>query len=368
MRKSSSDLAAITALRRSGVSRADAEKQVEARMAARLANRLARRPKPKPRPARPTTGEEKAVRLALCREPCEELRQINSLPCCAAADLGCINSATEKFAGRLASAQAVCPRGIWPKLHYFPEITRRNLIYHVYAHPGNAAWSANLRQVKRRLPLFNGRRLVSILTAPELVPPAEVRAVLGDAVEYLEVPNDPRLREVASFPRLLEAVASTAGDEATFYAHAKGSSDGVEHVSKNARGVEYWRNAMYHHCLDDWPKVALALRDFPIAGCFKIDWTNWTKGVDPFYHFNPSGLVRGSWMFAGTFFWFRHDQTFGHPRWRFVADDSYGSEAWPATLWGPEYGHSLYQPWPSTRQPNPDLYDVRTHAERIEDD
>jgi hypothetical protein len=37
-------------------------------------------------------------------------------------------------------------------------------------------------------------------------------------------------------------------------------------------------------------------------------------------------------MFCGTFYWFRHDATFGNPHWTNIPDDRYGAEAWPAGL------------------------------------
>jgi hypothetical protein len=254
-----------------------------------------------------------------------------------------------------------------PRIYH--EILRRNLIYHVYPHPANdATWRANVEQVSRRLSLFNGKRLIAVSTGPDLVPMDAVRSVIGRDAEYLPIPNDTRLREAASFSTLLNAVYSTNAQEATFYAHTKGSSPGQKPQGENPVGIMYWRNSMYYHLLDGWHIVSNALRTSPAVGCFKIDWTNWVRdGLMSVVNYYPSGLCHGTWMFAGSFYWFRHDSAFLRPNWRSVPDDKYCCEAWPAGVWPTSEAHSVYQPWPPEQFTNPCPYSPETHTEAIGD-
>jgi hypothetical protein len=73
-------------------------------------------------------------------------------------------------------------------------------------------------------------------------------------------------------------------------------------------------------------------------------------------------------MFAGTFFWFRNDEVFSHPRWSEVASDRYAAEAWLSTLFKPDDGASVYQRWPENMYPPPSPYDPAVYERPYEDD
>jgi hypothetical protein len=246
----------------------------------------------------------------------------------------------------------------------------RHLIYHVCALEGNEGWRANLRQLRRRQEVFNGRRVVAIARGPGLLAPEVVREELPEGCEILELPNCPVLREVATFLPLLLSVETQDPESAVFYAHTKGNS-----TAGNRRGATYWRNAMYAALLDaqhpvgvpgerrlGWAECMEALRECPAVGCHKMVWP---VGAPAPY---PSGLSHGRWMFAGTFFWFRGDAVFGDPRWRRIPMDRYGAEAWLAGLFGPEEVRSVYQLWPETQYPTPSPYDPALYPEPIEDE
>lgn len=119
-----------------------------------------------------------------------------------------------------------------------------------------------------------------------------------------------------SRPRgFLEALAlleSKNPDEATFYAHAKGTSKAPNDSVLPC--VLQWANAMYALCLSMPEKVEAALRISPAVGCFRQIW--WALKVP--------------WHFSGTFFWLRHDALFSR-NWRVLGDGggSHGVEAFP---------------------------------------
>lgn len=241
-----------------------------------------------------------------------------------------------------------------------PVIETRSLIYHVAPLEANEHWRANVARLRDRLGLFNGRRIVAVAQGEGLHSIDVVRSEFGDAaesIEWLPVANDRRLREVASFRILLEAVATTEPHVGIFYAHTKGNS-----TADGQRGAMLWRNTMYHSLLKHYRSATQLLRRHPCVGTTKIVWPPGVRS--PF----PGGLNVGNWMFAGTFFWFRADCVFSHARWRDVPDDRYGAEAWLSMLFDDAAGRSLYQPWPERQHPAPNPYDPSLYPASLADD
>lgn len=238
-----------------------------------------------------------------------------------------------------------------------PRPTIRNLIYHVCPLATNDTWRANVRQLLRRWDAFSGRRVVAIAFGEGLLPPSAVReAFAGHDCEFLELPNDRDLREVATFLPLLISVANQDEQQATLYAHTKGNSTEGSNL-----GSMYWRNEMYHRLLDHWQECMAALENAAAVGIHKIRWPD---NVASIY---PTRLECGKWMFAGTFFWFRHDLVFGHHCWRRLSIDRYGAEAWLAGLFTAEQVKSVYQLWPEERFPTPSPYDPTIYPNPIRD-
>jgi len=240
----------------------------------------------------------------------------------------------------------------------FSEITVRNLIYHCCPLKSNDLWRANVRQLLDHPEAFNGRRLIAVGTGEGMHDLDEVRKELGNFAELMPIPNDKELREVVSFLPLLCGVASTASNEATFYAHTKGNS-----TADSVEGATYWRNAGYRYLVGEWESCAEHLRSHKAVGIHKMVYP--TPSDSPF----PSGLRHGRWMFCGTFFWFRNDQVFNQAKWRKVPVDRYGAEAWLSGLLAPEECKSVYQKWPEEIYPTPNPYDPQLYAgEEITDE
>jgi hypothetical protein len=209
-------------------------------------------------------------------------------------------------------------------LHNTPKpastITRRNLLYHLTPFASNDIWLRNVRQLLKRIDLFNGRRVIAVATGEGLVSPDEVLRELGKhEIEVLAHPNSRELRENATFLQLLERVNSTDPTEATFYAHAKGVAKDVL-CSGDPLGSRYWRNAMYHELLDGWERVTELLEEYPVVGTHR----RYHPEQPTIY---PDGQSSSDWHFAGTFFWFRNRDVFTTERWR---------EVWQPTGWGAE--------------------------------
>lgn len=246
-----------------------------------------------------------------------------------------------------------------PKYH---PINRRNLLVHCYPARANDLWRWHLSQIEPHADQFNGRKIMAVgvdesTHSLETVRSAANRLKFDDIIA---TKNDSRLREVASFPLLLREVASKCCDEATLYLHTKGNS-----VSKNAEGIHLWVMAMYRALLMSPERVAQGLCSHTAVGCCKIVWPAGRHGPYPTQQPRVAkkyARLPGHWMFAGTFFWFRHDMIFSRPQWDIVADDRYAAEAWLSGLLEPSDGLSLYQPWSEDTYPAPSPYRATTHC------
>jgi hypothetical protein len=193
----------------------------------------------------------------------------------------------------------------------FTRSPRRNLLYHVWPVRGGT-WRWNLDQLKRRIDLFNGKRVIAIVCDERSEPAEAVQAYLdGHGCEYVIAPNDAR-GEAATFPAMLAHVASTDADEVSFYAHAKG----VKYEPQFPPSVRRWAEVQYGVALDDWVGVKDQLGRYAMTGVFRKHG-----------RFRNHGNV-GDWHYTGTFFWMRHAHVFARG-WTDVPQFYGGVEAWP---------------------------------------
>lgn len=167
-----------------------------------------------------------------------------------------------------------------------------NLLYHIWPVASNDLWRWNVEQLLQRIDLFNGKRVVAIVTDEETVSADEVKRAFGShRVEFLTLENDVRLREAGTFLQLLKTVQTKDRSVATFYAHAKGVSR-----ARSVHAVEKaWAACMYHYCLDFPERVTEALSRKSMYGVsFKVETT---------------------WIYPGTFWWFHNASLFEQPDW-----------------------------------------------------
>ena len=205
-----------------------------------------------------------------------------------------------------------------PVVHASPEMppalpaaTRRNMLFHIWPVRGNT-WRWNVEELKRRMDLFNGRRIVGIVCDERSESADAVQdALAGHGCEFIVGPNDAR-GEVATFAKMLERVASCDADELTFYAHAKG----VKYEPVLPPPVRRWAEVQYAVTLDDWQGLRRQLQQFAMTGIFRRHGR---------FH-NHQNV--GDWHYSGTFFWLRHAQVFQR-RWAEVPQFYGGVEAWP---------------------------------------
>ena len=203
-------------------------------------------------------------------------------------------------------------------------IAKRNLLYHVWPVKG-ATWRWNVEQLLKRIDIFNGHRIISVVHDARSEAPEAVREMLvGHGCEFVVAPNDPR-GQAAVFPALLEKVKSTAFNECTFYGHAKGVKYGAELPGP----VRRWTLALYEVNLDDWLTVKKQLDRHPMTGAFKM------RG-----HFACHQRL-GDWHYSGTFFWFKNGEAFSRNYQR-VPEFYHGVEVWPGLLFSAEETGCLF--------------------------
>ncbi len=179
----------------------------------------------------------------------------------------------------------------------------RHLLYHIY--PKGPVWRWNVEKLKRRLSLFNGRRVIGVAVGDGSEPASAVRkALTGYGCEFIETANVVDRREGSTYHALHERVAEFTGPEhVTLYAHAKGVT------SENwGVGVRRWTEALYETCMDHWPAVRRLLRDHPIAGPFKRLGYCFAREKNGFQS-------RSDWHYSGSWRWFRNKDLFSR-NWR----------------------------------------------------
>lgn len=200
--------------------------------------------------------------------------------------------------------------------------TTRHLTYHVWPTIHHETWKWNLEQIASRSNLFNGKRVLGVVTdqrshgAGAVIKFSEQLGL--NWTDIVERRNEKRLREVVTWLPMLEILnPSSAGpEEVVFSAHAKG-------VRHNTSGdhLQQWAELMYRSCLDDWPSVESQLSHFLATGSFK------RYGM-----FNTQDNKR--WHYSGTFFWWRLAEI-GRRNWKRVDRQFFGTESW--------LGHQCYR-------------------------
>ena len=196
----------------------------------------------------------------------------------------------------------------------FPPVTVRNLICHVWPALRNDSWRDTVSRIIDNIDLFNGRRIIGIVTDEATHAASVVKdAFFGYDVEFIELTNNPALREVVTLIPMLEAVESKAENEATFWCHVKGVTRGEE------TQCHRWRDVMFDSCLD-WDAVAAELSHHPAVGTFKKVGRGFTSS---------DNFSTSDWHYSGSFWWFRNAELFRR-HWRKVDQIPYGVEPYPS--------------------------------------
>ena len=224
---------------------------------------------------------------------------------------------------------------LWP----FTATPKRNLLYHVWPVKGTM-WKWNVDELLKRIDLFNGRRVMSIVHDERSVTPDEVkRVVAGHGFEFVVARNDER-GEAINFAEMLRRVASQDANEISFYGHAKG----VKYDPDIPLPIRRWAEVQYQVVLDDWLTIREQLQRYAMTGPFKR-----------YGRFDPHHNL-ADWHYSGTYFWMRHSHLFARDH-QNIPQFYGGVETWPGTVFrkeetgcvfidelGPSRSHHPYYP------------------------
>lgn len=202
------------------------------------------------------------------------------------------------------------------------EDTPRNLIMHIWP-TNNRAWQWNLDQVINRRHLFTGKISIGVAVGPNTASVDTVREyaqALGPGAEFFSVANNPRIREGATFQKLLESV-SKEKDAITFFCHSKGARHGESFLNSGST-IHQWTEAMYSSSLDRMDVILEQLASFSMTGPFRR-----------FGNFKTPGNHR--WHYSGAFYWFRNADVFER-NWQRMDRLFFAVESWPGLMFKPE--------------------------------
>ena len=214
---------------------------------------------------------------------------------------------------------------------------KKNLAFYICPFACNDERKTNVEILSKHLSIFDGEIAVCVATGNGLVESSEVKSYVSEKISkeihWISISNDPALGEVKGFIPLMNIMAASNPDSATFYCHAKGVTPGKKRSELEA--VRMWRDLMYTYCLSDPTRIDAVLQKWPCCGCFK--------------KYGSHHLSTGSpWHFSGTFFWFRNRDIFSKTGWNEVKDDRYWVEGFIGELIPSEDAFCLFgnDPWP----------------------
>ena len=232
---------------------------------------------------------------------------------------------------------------------------QKNLVYHCYPVAANPAWKWNLDQLRKRLPLFDGKRVIALALDQSTVGAEEVMEYLP-GVEWIVMKNDPSLCESASWVPLWESMRDEPG--VTFRGHAKGVTNFEKELTGKFGSItekgkvrcyqikstwkvlppipgrmetmRLWADILYRTNLDHWPLVERSLTEKPIAGSLRCNFP-FRKSLR-----HVTGAAREfakqfwiPWVYLGSFYWARNEDFFRR-NWRIVPQQFTGVEIWPS--------------------------------------
>lgn len=222
------------------------------------------------------------------------------------------------------------------------QIHTRHLLYHIWPKKGKTqSILYNITQLKRRLHLFNGIKVLAIVTGNTEFSPDEIVRLFNNSFDKVIVlPNDKNLREVVTFIPLFNEVSNYLDGHATFYCHGKGTT----HDFNEKTTVHAWSDMMFEILLDYWPYIEKLLSIYPIVGAF--------KKYNRLLH-----VSKAEWHYTGTYYWFRNDVVFKKD-WRKVDQIWWGTELWPGIQFTKKEGGCAFLSGATTSINLYDLYTV----------
>jgi hypothetical protein len=197
----------------------------------------------------------------------------------------------------------------------------RNLLFYLYP-KAHTPWRWHVDKLLEHKEVWNGRRIVVVAGANATEAMDDVAEVLEPLdAEILLRDNDAALYEARHFIEPLGRLASEDPDEATFYAHSKGTT----RKGRELANVTMWSKAMYDLNLARIDVVDEMLKKYGTVGAFRMQ------------HEDHGG---SDWHYSGTFFWLKHVALFSG-NWTSFHDDRYAVEGYPGRHFRLEESYDL---------------------------
>lgn len=241
-----------------------------------------------------------------------------------------LHSAIQEVDSR-ADGSRIPRSGPPPQPRPFTSDPSLTLLFHVY--PTSADVLEKHRQwLEPVLPRFQ-RRILGVAVGEDTMTAEQAANAIGGEWEVVPVSNNPRLREVKTYKRMMQMLDYSDPNAVTFCAHGKGAQKHTSH----SEPVNWWTEAMYRTVLHNIDEVLQQMEQgYYITGSFRRLGRH--LGVRHRYHY------------SGTFYAFRNVLVNGlQDRIRSVW---WGTESWPgdcisfshsACLFGDDCGNLYYE-------------------------
>lgn len=302
--------------------------------------------------------EVRKERWEIC-EPCEHRnREMNACSLC-----GCGLNEGNVLGDKLSWEVSRCPINKWRRSPAsWQPITTRHLLYHIYP-VQNGHWQWNVEQLCGRLKAFNGQKIVAIVTDPPSgrlpdpsgpnspdngrhIPGCDTAEMVkeefakrtGEEITFLEMTNDPSLREVKTFVPMLERVISDDPSHSLLYAQAKGTTRHNGHIARR------WTEALYEIMFDYFPLADEQLMTYPVTGCFKKLGHGWSPDQS-----------KSDWHYSGSWFWVRTAEL-ENRNWQKIDQFWSGIEPYPSQQFNAKEAGCMFH---TDHVPNMNLYNGR---------
>ncbi len=219
---------------------------------------------------------------------------------------------------------------------------RLTLISHLWPRPG---WERHLDYLRPIEAQFD-RMIVGVAVDDTTDTVERVSDTLGPRWEVRAFRNNAKLREVVTYPHLMQEAATVEINDVTFCHHFKGSQD----HTRDSEPIRWWTETMYETVMANPEGVIAAMVDgMALAGSFR----RFGRMLDTLYQ----------WHYSGTFYAVRNAKAFGGgvppftQRW-------WGTESWPGDHFAANHAACLFgdncgDQYKLTEQPRQELIEWR---------
>jgi hypothetical protein len=195
----------------------------------------------------------------------------------------------------------------------FPGTPHTTLLFHLY--PLRETFEYHVDKLKKLSHSFD-RKILGVACDKSSMTFDEIKSAFGTEWEYVTVDNNPKLREVATYSKMISMLDFNDPNHVTFCAHGKGAQS---HTIKSD-SIDWWTSAMYETVLNNLEGVLGEFRKgYQITGSFR--------------RLGGNLGTKYRWHYSGAFYAFKNDffKDKKIPQYR---NRWWGTESWPGDNFG----------------------------------